>query len=82
MKTNPEEAAYPIPGIYDPNREMVNPVTAYFNAEGLSKRERFAMAAMQGLLAGDPVPHEFNEAQIARMAVDRADALIAALNKE
>lgn len=51
-----------------------------FSSGGLTKRERFAMAALQGMLADhtcDAEPDEFAE-----IAVNYADALIAELNKE
>ena len=49
---------------------------------GLTKREQFAMAAMQAYAGADyvgntGVPHE----EIAKWAVNQADALINALNK-
>lgn len=54
---------------------------------GLTKREEFAKAAMQGLLA-DPEDHADEIIQgetcaqaVARRAVEQADALIEALNK-
>lgn len=46
-------------------------------AKGLTKREAFAMAAMQGILSKNPVGAE----RVAETAVEQADALIAALNK-
>ena len=54
---------------------------------GLTKREAFAMAAMQGLLAGgwgDSVPHDDVAAtsDAAAFSVMYADALLAELNKE
>jgi hypothetical protein len=47
---------------------------------GLTKREQFAMAAMQGLLAkhGDD---DYTPSQIASYAVERADALLAELER-
>ena len=47
---------------------------------GISKREMFAMAAMQGLLAfhGDD---EYNSGLIAKYSVEKADALLAELEK-
>jgi hypothetical protein len=50
--------------------------------EGLIKREYFAAMAMQGLCA-HPVTGEHAEPdEIAIMALEQADALIEALNKE
>lgn len=48
--------------------------------EGLTKREKFALHALQGLLANSRPSAQNNEA--AREAVMYADALIAELNKE
>jgi hypothetical protein len=55
------------------------------NLTGLSKREIFAMAAMQGLMATDD-KGEFNSiedscAEAARIAVIAADALLNELSK-
>jgi hypothetical protein len=47
---------------------------------GLSKREEFAKAAMQGF-CGAPNQMDWNATQIAIYAVIQADALIEALNK-
>jgi len=47
----------------------------------LSKREYFASLAMQGLCANADVGSS-PENRIAKYAVEQADALIAALNKE
>lgn len=48
--------------------------------DGLTKREMFAMAAMQGLCANSGLDVPSNE--IANIAVDVADKLIAALNAD
>lgn len=48
-------------------------------ASGLTLREEFARSAMVGRLSGDTY-FDYSEATIAKMAVDQADALIAALN--
>lgn len=47
---------------------------------GLTKREKFAAMAMQGLLAGSPLDGECLE-WVEIEAVERADGLIAELNK-
>lgn len=47
---------------------------------GLTKREEFAKAAMQGYMANEFTPHE-NPERIADYSVRCADALITALNK-
>ena len=48
------------------------------NPNDLTKRERFAVAAMQGLCA-DPSMREVEK--IAKLAVEAADSLIAELGK-
>lgn len=45
---------------------------------GLTKLELFAAMAMQGLLADSDIRH----AQVPKIAVEQADALIAELNKK
>lgn len=47
---------------------------------GLTKREHFAIVAMQGILAGD-VNNEIYEKDVVEMAVSHADALLAELEK-
>lgn len=64
MKTKPDDSAYPLQGF-----EL-----------GLTKREAFAMAAMQGLLASPSFWSE-SEFRTSGYAVKHADALIAALNE-
>ena len=52
-----------------------------FKHDGLSKRERFAMAAMEGINSN----HEFIEnsfEEIADFAVEQADALLEELEKQ
>jgi hypothetical protein len=48
---------------------------------GLSKRERFAMAAMQGLLASLTADDSLSPKELARSAVVNADALLAELER-
>lgn len=48
---------------------------------GLSKRERFAMAAMQGLCASESDEHWWEHDNLAKESVMRADALLAELEK-
>lgn len=48
---------------------------------GLTKREQFAMAAMQGLLA-DPNNSDTGMDRIANYAIEAADALLAKLDKD
>ena len=52
-------------------------------SDGLTKREAFAMAAMQGILAGpEAVTEACAPGDIARYAAQAADALLAELAKE
>lgn len=60
-----------------PKREV-----SYACFTGLTKREAFAMAAMQGILGGLPPDLDYNEIETAKMAVKHADALLAELAKE
>jgi hypothetical protein len=46
----------------------------------LTKREQFAMAAMQGLLAASP--NHFNEDSLATISIKKADALLTKLNEK
>jgi hypothetical protein len=49
---------------------------------GLTKREYFAAAALNGVLAGNNQPNiRFSEDSVAAVAVEYADALIAQLEK-
>ena len=62
------------------------PTDQAFGDEGLTIREYFAALAMQGLWANSPQSPlhgqpEYDTVQIARMAVQAADDLIAELNK-
>lgn len=61
-------------------RMMGGMVSEYKNHGGLTKREMFAMAAMQGLLAkhGDD---DYSPASIAEYAVKHAECLLAELEK-
>lgn len=64
MKTEANDLAFPIPGTI---------------SEGLTKRELFAVIALQGMLAGK---YEGNNIQDdANASVNAADALIKALNE-
>lgn len=56
---------------------MTNPNDPAFQRGGLTKREEFAKAAMQGLI----MARFTNSEQIAGWALRQADALIAELNK-
>lgn len=71
MKTKPNDQAYP----YRATPGEPNPP-----ARGLTKRERFAMEAMQGLLAATYTA-TWDWPSVAEHSVKCADALIAELNK-
>ncbi len=73
--TYPHESAYPV--------KMPNADGRVVISEGLTKREAFAMAAMQGLCAC-PLSSDNGGgiADYAKDSVKLADALIVALNKE
>lgn len=82
MKT---EANHPINQISDqgfPSNLDVVMKDEYPLAIGLTKREAFAMAAMQGYLASYPSDSSPNAVNVAKYSVEYADALIEALNKE
>lgn len=76
MKTNPNDSAF-TGTEYDGNG-----VPIQFN-KGLTKREYFAVMAMQGIIsARHLVPNKGDMEYAASIAVIAADALIAELNKE
>lgn len=50
-------------------------------ASGLTKREQFSMAAMQGLLASLTADDDLSPRELARSAVMNADALLAELER-
>lgn len=55
-------------------------ITTIRTSGGLTKREAFAMAAMQGILSGKPTDWiELNHEKIARKAVCQADELLSLL---
>lgn len=39
-------AAFPMPGIYDVARDQINPVSEYYDAEGMTLRDYFAAKAI------------------------------------
>lgn len=81
MTVHPDEAAF---GFSETRYDEQGKAFASLTRRGLTKREYFAAAAMQGLLAGeDPLPENQRPAELqAHLAVRHADALIAALNAE
>lgn len=80
MKTDPNESTTPIVGSLHAAGTGVGSWYYEHTKTGLTKREAFAMAAMQGLCGNPRI--EFNCAILSEFAVKQADALIAALNKE
>ena len=64
--TKPDEMAYPTPGVFD----------------GLTKREYFAAMAASSLAGAYSEYREAHAVQVAKHAVEVADALIEALNKD
>ena len=92
MKTKPNEPINCPDGSY---RECTKEHALTREGAGLTKREYFAALAMQGVIAALSSGEFFdslhagavslgiaNEVMMARMAVDSADALIEALNKD
>lgn len=73
---NPDKSAYPVHGGYDcddPRNKIIG--------GGLSKREMFAMAAMQGLCANSIAgPHRL-PGNLAAEAIEYADELLKQLEK-
>ena len=53
----------------------------YLRANGLTKRETFAMHAMQGILSNSALKMDVNRIEIANFAIDYADALLEELEK-
>lgn len=72
MATHPNQQAFPS-GCYEDERHV-----SHNDVPGLTKREEFAKAAMMGMHAGGRI---FSN-EVAKLAVQEADALIAELNKE
>jgi hypothetical protein len=75
--TNPTESAFPTwSRLYGEKPEL--------DGDGLTKREHFAAMAMQGQLSNPAIleRHGLEAKDVAKTAVDFADALIAALNKQ
>jgi hypothetical protein len=70
------EAAFAQPGVLHPNGEFL------YGASGLTKREIFAMAAMQGLCANTQAYEALTHAGVTDYARNLADCLIAALSDE
>jgi hypothetical protein len=78
MKTNPNDSVFSIPAIYDATTRGRGTTDGIVRdaEEGITKREYFAVMAMQGMLARSPRDlHEMST------AVQFANALIKELNK-
>lgn len=43
--------AFPVPAVYDPTRERIDSSAAYTGESGMTMRDYFAAAALQGMLA-------------------------------
>ena len=74
MKVNPNE---PVQPIYDTLRHVVD-------SNGLTKREYFTAAALQGILAREDSPYRSKDKflkSITSISVELADQLIIELNK-
>lgn len=75
MKTTPEACAFSIPATFSPECGTLA------GALGLTKREYFAAAALQGLLSnGGLNAEQVSSEKFAQWAVEQADDLIKALN--
>lgn len=75
--------AFPEPGVWDGNRDTVNPVGAYYDAGGMSLRDYFAAKALPaiiGRLDGRGLLMEQQQGDFSRyawVAYKLADAMIA-----
>lgn len=76
-QTDPNDAAFAKSAFYHPDGVIDRP------QEGLTVREYFAAIALQGLLASDTRPGEWDveKTNITQTAVEFADKLIVELNK-
>jgi hypothetical protein len=74
MRTNPEDTAFSAPPVRVGERELIQ------GKLGLLKREYFAIAALQGILANEEVFKSIKVDPI-KSAVKMADELIKELNK-
>jgi len=76
---NGNKSAYPDPMRGCPENESNQ--RPWELSEGLTKREIFAMAAMQGILAGRNPEYATNPEFVSEWSLQQADALLAALEK-
>jgi len=72
---NADQPAYPQHG-------WTNDPDLMRHQSGLTKREEFAKAAMQGLLANSSFSSRVSTSELITVAIDTADALLAELAKE
>jgi hypothetical protein len=75
QQTDGNDQAFATPPIYSDAFGLA------IQEKGLSKREYFAVMAMQGMCANSDYTHN-SQSAIAEWSVKQADALIEALNKE
>lgn len=71
-----EQMAFPRPNQYGPNGEWLQE-----GYPGMTIRQRFAMAAMQGMVASAAIKPPFDPSDYAKWAVLVADALLEELAK-
>jgi hypothetical protein len=69
-------SAFPECGVWDGDRNQVNPVGAYFDAGGMTLLDYFAAKALQGMLACPTQPQSGAD-MYARDAFHLAEAMIA-----
>lgn len=78
MKTNPEDKAFPISATAA--KQIAEGYGFPDEYLGLTKREYFAVMAMQGLIANAPINNLGNSAEGVQLAVKWTDDLIQELN--
>lgn len=82
---NHEKPAFPVNFANDTEWDMEDPIGYYIPPNstnqytGVTKRELFAMKAMQGLLSGS---HNLNKYEIARLSIEVAEELLLCLEIE
>lgn len=81
MLTNKDLPAHPQPITTKPDHGIYDTHGHDSDLSGLTKREIFAMAAMQGFLANQYTGKQWDALTIARQSIIQADALLAELEK-
>ena len=82
MIENSDLPASPIPITCTPDGSIYNTMEATSGElGGLTKREAFAMAAMQGLISISPEKEDITNLALGGIAVGLADALLSALEE-